>query len=171
MNIRKQKITTILLALVVLFIVSTSLGAAAPIGTTEGKTVQCAYNWAGTPYVYGGNTTRGIDCSHLVCRVYQQAGAYYPHYLTVAGIKASLGKYYSKTTSPRPGDIILWEQDVNGYDFSKHVGIYIGNGQFIHASYTAGKVVVDSLSNSKYYPGNTIMQAKPFYARWVYSLV
>lgn len=138
---------------------------AAPVGTSESWTLYWTNTWLGTPYVYGGNSHNGIDCSHLVYQVYRQAGAYYPSYLNVAAIKRS--PYYVRTNSPTIGDIVLWEKDYGGYDFSGHVGIYIGNGQFIHASGSAGKVVADSFYNSRYYPGNVIMQAQPYFAKWM----
>jgi len=161
------------LAAVILLIVAgfamATPAESAPAGTSEFWTVYWANTWVGTPYLWGGNSHNGIDCSHLVYQVYNQAGAYYPNYLTVAGIKGS--PYYARTTSPRPGDVVLWERDYGGYDFSGHVGIYIGNGQFIHASGSAGRVVVESFYNSPYYPGDVIMQAQPYFAKWTLGYV
>ncbi len=138
---------------------------AAPVGVSGSSVLYWSNTWLGTPYVWGGNSHSGIDCSHFVYQVYRQAGAYYPSYLNVAAIKRS--PYYARTNSPTIGDIVLWDRDYGGYDFSGHVGIYIGNGQFMHASGAAGKVVTDSFYNSRYYPGNVIMQAQPYFAKWM----
>ncbi len=164
-----RKIIAKLAVVILLVSILVTLGSAAPVGTSETKIVNCAYGWLGVPYVWGGNSVNGVDCSHLVYQVYRQGGAYYPNYLTVAGIKSS--KFFVKTTSPRPGDLILWEQNVGAYDFARHVGIYLWNGQFIHASGAAGKVVQDNMYNSKYYPNGIIIQAKPYYVRWNLGMV
>ena len=83
---------------------------------------------------------------------------------TVANMKKN--KYYVTTTSPRPGDVIFWKKDVtkNGkkYWLAAHVGIYVGNGKFIHASDETRKVTTDSISGM-------YKDGMPYYARWSHT--
>lgn len=68
------------------------------------------------------------------------------------------------TSSPRPGDLVLWKKDVTKnerkYYLVSHVGIYIGSGQFVHTSSDKRKVVIDKISQSPYKNG------QPYYVRW-----
>ena len=94
-----------------------------------------AARYLGIPYVWGGATPAGFDCSGLVSYVYAQIGITLPHY-TVAQWNAttpiSMGDI-------QPGDLVF-------FDGLGHVGIYIGGGQFIHAPHTGDVVRVSSLS-------------------------
>ena len=142
--------------------ISASSVAAAPIGTKESDVVTYAKSWVGVPNLHGGNSRTGIDCSHLVYQVYAKAGAKGIYFMTVPAIKTN--KYYVKTSSLRPGDLILWKKDItkNGrkYYLAAHVGIYIGSGQFVHTSSDKRKVVIDNISTSPYRDG------QPYYVRW-----
>lgn len=135
--------------------------AAAPLGTSESQTVKVAKSWIGVRVVHGGNDRSKIDCSHLVYQVYKQVGAKGIVFETVPNMKKD--KYYVTTKSPRPGDVIFWKKDVtkNGktYWLADHVGIYIGNGQFIHASDVTRKVTIDSISG-------IYLTGIPYYAKW-----
>lgn len=125
-----------------------SSAAATPVGTKENDVVKHAKSWVGVPNVHGGNSKDGIDCSHLVYQVYSKAGARGIYFMKVPQLKTN--KYYAKISSPRPGDLILWKKDVtkNGkkYSLCAHVGILIGNGQFVHTSSDKGKVTIDKIS-------------------------
>lgn len=157
----KQKALTVSLVLVILLSVLESSVAAAPQGTSEAATVKAAKGWLGVKNVHGGNSRSGIDCSHLVYQVYRQVGAKGIVFETVTNMKKD--KYYVTTKSPRPGDVIFWKKAVtkNGkkYWLDGHVGIYIGNGQFIHASNEIGKVTTDSIAG-------IYKEGMPYYAKW-----
>ena len=131
MKINRQK--AIASCLVVILIVFIPLGAAAPIGTSESATIKAAKSWIGVKTLYKGNSRSGIDCSHLVFQVYKQVGAKSIAFQTVPNMKKN--QYYATTISPKPGDVIFWKKNAtkNGkkYSLVNHVGIYIGNGQFI----------------------------------------
>jgi cell wall-associated NlpC family hydrolase len=77
-----------------------------------------------------------------------------------------MNQYYLTTTSPKPGDVIFWEKDViedgKNYWLADHVGIYIGDGQFIHASNELRIVTIDSI-NGIYNDG------MPYYATWSHT--
>ena len=83
---------------------------------------------------------------------------------TVPNMKNNI--YYVTTTSPAPGDVIFWEKDVTKNDktywLAGHVGIYIGNEQFIDTSFDTGKVTTESISD-------VYKDGMPYYARWSHT--
>ena len=98
-----------------------------------------ARNMVGKPYRYGGSSPSGFDCSGLVHYSYSRAGVTVPR-TTRSQLKAGLPV---TTRSLREGDLVFFDQE--GKKFS-HVGIYIGNGQFVHAPSSGKRVRIDSLS-------------------------
>ncbi|MDI3331361.1 MAG: NlpC/P60 family protein [Micrococcus sp.] len=84
--------------------------------------VGAAYSGVGVPYVYGGKTASGWDCSGFVSWAYRQAGISIPS--STSAIRGS--GLFVPTSNPKPGDLVF--QNGGG-----HVGIYVGNGQMIGA--------------------------------------
>lgn len=159
MKINKHQLIAILLvAILIAFI---PLVSAAPAGTSESTVVAAAKGWIGVKSVHGGNSRSGIDCSHLVYQVYKQAGAKDIVFQTVPNMKKNA--YYVTTASPTPGDVIFWKKDVTknnrNYWLVSHVGIYIGNGQFIDTSFETKTVATESISG-------VYQEGLPYYARW-----
>jgi cell wall-associated NlpC family hydrolase len=99
-----------------------------------------ALQYLGVPYVWGGASPSGFDCSGLVMYVYAQLGISLPHY-TVAQWNATV-----PISSPAPGDLVFF----NGLG---HVGIYIGGGRFVNAPHTGSVVRIDSMSSFGGYDG------------------
>ena len=100
--------------------------------------VAYAKQFLGNPYVYGGTSlTNGCDCSGFVMSVYAHFGYSLPHSSTTM---QSVGTAVEKKDL-QPGDIVC---------FSGHVGIYIGNNQFIHAANATKGIIITSLSDSYY---------------------
>jgi cell wall-associated NlpC family hydrolase len=95
--------------------------------------------------VLGGTGLDGIDCSGLTRVCLANQGVDVVHR---ASIQALEGRYI-EVKHLRPGDLVFFKDDKTERYLS-HVGIYAGNGKFIHASGSAGKVVVGSLSD-KYF--------------------
>ena len=113
--------------------------------TSAGEAIVAkAKEYLGVPYVYGGTSPSGFDCSGLVYYVYKQLG--YSVYRTASA------QYRNGTGVERsalqPGDIIIFYN--GGMSAIGHAGLYIGNNQFIHASSGGGKVQINSLSESYY---------------------
>jgi len=135
-----------------------STGSSAPSGGNAGngsgtgaEIAAYAQTFIGVPYVYGGASPKGFDCSGFIKYVYAHFGYSLPH-----GTNAQYG--YGKKVSKadlQPGDLVFFN---NGGNPTTHAGIYIGNGKFVHSTeYDYGDRVVDGvqihpLSNS-YYKG------------------
>ncbi len=97
--------------------------------------VRIAQAQLGAPYVLGGTTPqRGFDCSGLVRFVYSQVRIAPPR---TAQQQARIGAAVPRDRL-RPGDLLTFGER----DTVTHIGIYIGNGHFVHASSVAGRVIV-----------------------------
>jgi cell wall-associated NlpC family hydrolase len=115
-----------------------STGFTAP-PTQYSGVVGIAMQFLGVPYVWGGSSPGGFDCSGLVMYVYAQVGVSLPHY---TGAQWGMGVPVAYSDL-QPGDLVF-------FDGLGHVGIYIGGGEFIHAPHTGDVVRIDSLSEGWY---------------------
>ena len=107
-----------------------------------------AMKYKGYSYVYGGmSPSTGFDCSGLVYYVYKQFG-----YDVGRTSTAQLNNGYTHISrgNLQPGDIVLFERTYTASCPATHSGIYIGNGEFIHAGNSRTGVVVTSLDNEYY---------------------
>lgn len=100
--------------------------------------VNFAQQFLGVPYVWGGSSPKGFDCSGFVQYVYANQGVHLPR---TADIQATAGRPIAKADL-QPGDLVFFAGD---YVNISHVGIYVGNGRMIHASTSQG-IAYDSLS-------------------------
>jgi peptidoglycan DL-endopeptidase CwlO len=108
-------------------------------GSRYGHVVSLALQHLGVPYVWGGMSPSGFDCSGLVAYVYAQVGVSLPHHA------ASIWNYgtYVSRDQLEPGDLVFF----NGLS---HMGLYIGGGQFVHAPHTGDVVKISSLYEGWY---------------------
>jgi len=95
--------------------------------------------WAGTPYKYGGNTKQGIDCSAFVQSVIFSAQQKSLPRTTEKQSQSGIKIDYNDAKS---GDLVFFKTNLK----DKHVGIFIGNNQFMHASTSKG-VIISRLDN------------------------
>ena len=121
--------------------------APAPASSLGQQVVSYAKQFLGTPYVYGGNGPSSFDCSGFTKYVYSHFG--YTLNRTATG-QLSNGSSVSKSQL-QPGDLVFFNNGRTSKPVS-HVGIYIGGGQFIHASTNRYVVQIDNLA-SGYYAG------------------
>jgi len=127
----------------------TSTNAAAPAGgntasTTGAVIVETAKKYLGYPYVYGGMSPAGFDCSGFVNYVYKLNG--YSMNRVASAIYYNNGTYVEKANL-QPGDLVFFS---NSSEYVGHVGIYIGGNQFIHASSSRTGVIISDLTSSYY---------------------
>lgn len=120
-----------------------SRGGAQPV-QQHGGLMNTAHRFIGTPYSFGGTSERGIDCSGFVMRVFMLHGIKLPR---TADVQFNVGSPVKKGQE-QSGDLVFFETYCAG---PSHVGIYLGEGNFIHASSSRG-VTISSLSD-KYYRG------------------
>jgi uncharacterized protein YgiM (DUF1202 family) len=113
------------------------------------KLIDFAKSFLGTRYVYGGSSPKGFDCSGFVSYVFSNFGFSLPR---TADEQANVGDAVTRDSLEK-GDLVFFK--TLGSSIINHVGIYIGNGQFIHASSGAGKVTISSL-NEGYYLGHYV---------------
>ncbi len=107
--------------------------------------IQVAKKYLGAPYKFGGNDlATGIDCSGYVKKIFSRFNVYLPR--TARDIYYSSGFKVSKKKLDT-GDLVFFTTYAK---YPSHVGIYIGNDEFIHASSASRKVTIDSI-NKQYY--------------------
>jgi peptidoglycan DL-endopeptidase CwlO len=106
-----------------------------PAPSRYGGVVGIAMQYLGIPYVYGGSSPSGFDCSGFVMYVYAQIGVSLPHN---AAAQYGYGTPVDRSQL-QPGDLVFF----NGLG---HNGIYIGGGSFIHSPHTGDVVKISSIS-------------------------
>ena len=113
--------------------------------------VDTANQYLGTRYVYGGSSPSGFDCSGFTMYVYSQHSYSLPHTATGQWQSGTGTKVYS-VSALQPGDLVFFnDPSRNAGKACSHAGIYIGNGQFIHASSSKSNGVIISDLTSGYY--------------------
>lgn len=100
--------------------------------------------WLGTPYRYAGKTFKGIDCSAFVNKIYENAYCFF-----IKGNSLEMYRNSKHVTKDElaEGDLVFFNTNRN--KIISHVGVYLGNNKFAHASRTRG-VIVSDLTHSYY---------------------
>ncbi len=112
-------------------------------GTEDQKLISCMASWLGTPYKYSGNTRQGTDCSGMIMAIYKEV---YKKDLFRSAMEQMNNVTLIKKEELRLGDLVFFKI---GSDQVSHVGIYIGENKFMHASTSRG-VVINSLEEEYY---------------------
>jgi murein DD-endopeptidase / murein LD-carboxypeptidase len=145
-NFFSNRINRFLLVLFVVFSISSILNANNSISKLKNKALEREVKlWLGTPYRMGGTTKSGTDCSGFVGNVYS---AVYGIKLTRSSkdMVKEVSKTIKKPRKLKEGDLVFFK--IKGNRVS-HVGIYLNDGNFVHASTSRG-VIINNL-NEDYY--------------------
>jgi len=145
-----SQIRLLVLVLVLAYVTAFGTGRASASGSNSKsssrssgvglKITRFARHLLGIPYRYGGSTPNsGFDCSGFVRFVYSHFGVTLPH---SSYADFDLGTRVSRGNL-RPGDLVF-------FDGVGHVGLYIGNGRFIHAPHTGLRVMVTNINDAWY---------------------
>lgn len=115
----------------------------AAVSKSGNSLISYAYKFIGKPYVWGAEGPKSFDCSGFTQYVYKAFGVSLPHY---TGSQIGKGSSVSRSNLSQ-GDLVFFNTDGSSVS---HVGIYIGDGEFIHASSGSRKVTVSNLGQSYY---------------------
>ncbi|MEJ5170871.1 MAG: C40 family peptidase, partial [Fimbriimonadales bacterium] len=115
-----------------------------PLPQGDGSVLGTAFAMRGTRYRYGASSRSAVDCSGFTRLVFQRHGVSLPH---SSRAQANVGVSVPKSQLQK-GDLVFFK--TNRGTRINHVGIYIGDGKFIHASSGGGKVQVNSLNEGYY---------------------
>lgn len=107
--------------------------------SSNSSVVNIAKRYTGTPYVWGGSTPRGFDCSGLTSYVFRQVGRSLPR-----TARAQAG-YTKRVSNPRPGDLVFFGSPAH------HVGIYVGGDKMIDSPKPGSRVSVRQMWGAHYY--------------------
>ena len=113
------------------------------------QVVETALSFLGYPYVYGGSSPKGFDCSGFTSYIYKQFG--YSLNRTCSG-QLDNGTPVAMSEL-QPGDLVIFKKYASSSGRASHVGIYIGGGEFIHASTAKVGVIINKLSDAYYTTG------------------
>jgi cell wall-associated NlpC family hydrolase len=108
--------------------------------------IQLAKSKLGRRYVWGATGSNAFDCSGLTTYVCKKNGIKLPRR---AIAQSKVGKYVPRSKL-KPGDLIFFDTSKRRKGYVNHVGIYIGNGKFIHASSAKHKVTITNLNKPFY---------------------
>jgi murein DD-endopeptidase / murein LD-carboxypeptidase len=111
--------------------------------TKPGELIRTAREFLGTPYCMGGTTTRCMDCSGLTQASFAVHKIALPHR---SQDQARYGRIILNRNALKPGDLVFFTKSYDTSDYITHVGIFIGNNRFIHASTSSG-VIISPLEN------------------------
>lgn len=138
--LRMTFITTITLLITIDF---NKTASAEEIDFTSDELKETAQQYLNIPYLWGGTTTSGFDCSGYVIKVFSDLGIDLPR---TTSLLYEVGESVPKDQL-QPGDLVFFNTLGNGVS---HVGIYYGNGQFIHSQSNLGVSMTD-LDDPKYW--------------------
>jgi peptidoglycan DL-endopeptidase CwlO len=123
-------------------VTSSGAGNSGAGGVTGANAVAVAERYLGTPYLWGGESPSGFDCSGLVQYAYGQLGISLPR---TSQQQATVGAPVAGLASAQPGDLVFFAGSDGSASAPGHVGIYIGNGEMVDAPYTGEAVRVEQV--------------------------
>lgn len=120
--------------------------AVSSLGDLAGKkVVETAAKYIGTPYLWGGTSPSGFDCSGFTQYVYAKLGIKIPR---TSEQQALMGTPVDGISNAQPGDLVFFAGSDGTAQAPGHVGIYVGNGEMINAPYTGTNVRVEPVADA-----------------------
>ncbi|CAA6806028.1 MAG: Invasion associated protein p60 [uncultured Sulfurovum sp.] len=113
----------------------------------EDEILETARNFLGVKYIWAANGPSAFDCSGFTKYVFKKSGIALPRY---SGHQANVGKKIAFKDLEK-GDLVFFDTEKKFTRTVNHVGIFIGNNKFIHASSAKKKVIITSFSKKKFY--------------------
>ncbi|CAM5191288.1 NlpC/P60 family protein OS=Ureibacillus acetophenoni OX=614649 GN=SAMN05877842_101156 PE=3 SV=1 [Ureibacillus acetophenoni] len=142
----KYILCTIITSIILIFLLNFETEASAEeFDFTSEEFRETAKQYLNTPYRWGGTTTRGFDCSGYVMKVFTDLGINLPR---TSSMQYQVGEAVAKDEL-QPGDLVFFNTTGKGKSVS-HVGIYYGDGKFIHSQSYKGVSITD-LNDPKYW--------------------
>ena len=138
---------------VLLLLILSGCSTSPPVSVSVGAlAASTALQQVGTPYRYGGNSPSGFDCSGLVHYAYAEAGVSVPR--TTGGQWVEAAPVSRRDL--RAGDLLFFSIDGK----MSHVGLYVGDGKFVHAPSSGKRVSIEAL-DSRYYNTAFVRAGRP----------
>ena len=108
--------------------------------------IEHAKGYLGAKYVRGANGPNAFDCSGLTTKVFKEAMGYTMTRTAYTQGYNNFGRVIKNMSELKKGDLVFFDTNANDSDLCDHVGIYIGNNEFIHASSSEGKVIISDIT-------------------------
>lgn len=108
--------------------------------------IEHAKGYLGAKYVRGANGPKAFDCSGLTTTVFKEAMGYTMTRTAYTQGYNNFGRVIKNMSELKKGDLVFFNTNANDSDLCDHVGIYIGNNEFIHASSSEGKVIISDIT-------------------------
>ncbi|MCL6589108.1 MAG: C40 family peptidase [Firmicutes bacterium] len=126
-------------------IVPATTASRGPLPSLTSEILSYARSFLGAKYVYGGASPQGFDCSGFTSYIFNKFALQLPH---EALLQSGVGEKVPTVEDLLPGDLVFFK--TQGASNVNHVGIYLGNSQFIHASSGRGSVTISRLDTGYY---------------------
>ena len=124
----------------------TSKDVCAPGESIQEQMADYAQTFLGIPYILGAKGPKAYDCSGFTSRVLRDFGIELPRPCYSQGYSNSVGEKIKKIKDLQVGDLVFFNTNLNDGDKCDHVGIYVGENRFVHASFAEGEIIVSDIT-------------------------
>ena len=118
----------------------------APGESIQEQMADYAQTLLGIPYILGAKGPKAYDCSGFTSRVFRDFGIEIPRSAYAQGYTNSVGEKITKIADLQVGDMVFFNTNPNDGDKCDHVGIYVGESRFVHASFAEGEIIVSDIT-------------------------